>query len=117
MAQEYKVNLPQGFRYARRVRAGVAVDKTNGYSGPLNDEQLKAIKADPFLRVEKLGGNSAEGDEPRPMTKKELLAQAEAEGLKLEVTDRNTVAEITEAIEKARSTDGNSAEGDELSEQ
>lgn len=38
----------------------------------------------------------------KPPTKKELLEGAAAEGLTLEVTDKNTVAEITAAIEAAR---------------
>lgn len=93
----YIVQLVTGFPYPQRVRAGVTVLKDGGYEGPLSDDQLAAIKADEYLVLE-----SNEPATPPAPTKKQLLADAAAEGLELVVTERDKVDVIVAAIEAAR---------------
>ncbi|VXC38984.1 hypothetical protein PLANTIT3_80092 [Plantibacter sp. T3] len=93
----YTVQLVTGFPYPQSIRAGVTVLKEGGYEGPLDDDQLAAIKADEYLVLE-----SNEPATPLAPTKKQLLADAAAEGLELVVTERDKVDVIVAAIEAAR---------------
>lgn len=76
-----------------------------GDSIEVTAEQAEALKEAGVIET----GRAAEAQEgevveepSKPKTKAELLSEAEAEGLTLEVTDKNTVAEINAAIEAAR---------------
>lgn len=93
----YTVQLVTGFPYPQRVRSGITALKEGGYEDPLSDEQLSAIKADEYLVLE-----SNEPATPLAPTKKQLLADAAAEGLELVVTERDKVDVIVAAIEAAR---------------
>ncbi len=132
MAKNYtlRLKLPVELNAAQqRTIEGteITVTRGEGYVGPLTDNELRLAQADPYVVID--DGEVAEGGEntppaPKPPTKKELIAAAEADGLKLEVTDKNTVAEITAAIEAARNagetdpaTDGEVAEGGENTDQ
>lgn len=87
------------------LTGGIVVDRENGYEGALSEEQFAEIQADDCLAVE-----GVKSVAPKPPAK-EGFAAAEAEGLNLEVTDKNTVAEINAAIEAARASsesEGNS---------
>ena len=92
----YKVTLPWDFPYAQRIRAGVTVTKAYGYEGPLTDEQATEITEDGQFVIEAI-----EEQVTKPLTKAELLAQAEADELTLDVTKDNTRDEIVAAIEAA----------------
>ena len=93
----YTVQLVPGFPYPQRIRAGVTVLKEGGYEGPLDDEQLAAIKADEYLVLE-----GSKPETPPELTKKQLLEAAAEEGLELAVTDRDKRDIIVAAIEAAR---------------
>ncbi|ROS29598.1 hypothetical protein EDF22_1342 [Rathayibacter sp. PhB127] len=92
----YKVTLPWNFPYEQRIRAGVTVTKAYGYEGPLTDEQVTEITEDGQFVIEAI-----EEQVTKPLTKAELLAQAEADGLTLDVTIDNKRDEIVAAIEAA----------------
>lgn len=51
----YQVTLAKDFPYAARRRAGITVDAA-GFKGELSDEQVEAIKADPFLTIKDTPG-------------------------------------------------------------
>lgn len=65
----YKVELPQGFPYAQRIRSGVTVFKDQPYEGELTDDQLEAIKADDFLTLTKAKEAKAETKPDKPEDK------------------------------------------------
>lgn len=117
----HKVTLRKGFTGERRNRAGISVSRTEPVIVELDEEQLAAIKADPELVVEKakqeddVDQDNTRSMVDKPKTKKELLAEAEAEGLTLEgITSKNKVDEIVAAIEAARGTQD---EGDTTDEE
>ncbi|WKK71463.1 hypothetical protein Q0F99_19175 [Rathayibacter oskolensis] len=97
----YKVTLPWNFPYAQRIRAGVTVTKAYGYEGPLTDEQVTEITEDGQFVIELIEAATQDEQVTKPLTKAELLAQAETDGLKLDVTKDNTRDEIVAAIEAA----------------
>lgn len=92
----YRVTLPFSFPYDQRTRAGVAVTKAEGYEGPLTDAQITEITEDGQFDIEAI-----EEQVTKPLTKAELLAQAEVDGLKLDVTKDDTRDEVVAAIEAA----------------
>ncbi|AZZ51422.1 hypothetical protein [Rathayibacter festucae] len=94
---DYKVTLPWDFPYDQRTRAGVTVTKAYGYEGPLTAEQADEIEADGQFVVEQIEAEQI----TKPLTKAELLARAETDGLTLDVTKDNTRDEIVAAIEAA----------------
>jgi len=61
MPKTYRVTVTGGFNAKQRVRNGVVVDKTYGYTGELTSDQLKAIEADELLHVAE---HKPEQDEP-----------------------------------------------------
>ena len=97
----YKVTLPWNFPYEQRIRAGVTVTKAYGYEGPLTDEQVSEITEDGQFNVERIEAATQDEQVTKPLTKAELLAQAEADGLTLDVTIDNKREEIVAAIEAA----------------
>jgi hypothetical protein len=97
----YKVTLPWNFPYEQRIRAGVTVMKAYGYEGPLTDEQVTEITEDGQFVIEAIEAATQDEQVTTKLTKAELLAQAEADGLALTVTKDNTRDEIVAAIEAA----------------
>ncbi|PPH83918.1 hypothetical protein [Rathayibacter sp. AY1D9] len=98
---DYKVTLPWDFPYDQRTRAGVTVTKAYGYEGPLTAEQADEIEADGQFVVEQIEAATQDDPSTKPLTKAEMLAQAEADGLTLIVTKDNTRDEIVAAIDAA----------------
>lgn len=70
--------------------------KAEGYEGPLTDAQITEITEDGQFDIEAI-----EEQVTKPLTKAELLAQAEVDGLKLDVTKDDTRDEVVAAIEAA----------------
>lgn len=97
----YKVTLPWNFPYAQRIRAGVTVTKAYGYEGPLSDEQVTEITEDGQLVIEAIEAATQDEQVTKPLTKAELLAQAEADGLTLDMTIDNKRDKIVAAFEAA----------------
>lgn len=91
----YKVTLPREFPYDQRVRAGVVVNKEHGYEGELDDEQLKAINADPLLTVKSVVS------EAEKEAKEEAEAKRLAEEKAAAEAKAKADAEATAAAEKA----------------
>lgn len=74
--QVYEVSLsqlPAGVTTNVRRRAGIVVSREEGYTGPLDKEQLAAVKADPYLVVTKAG--AVEEAESTAVADAELEAQ------------------------------------------
>lgn len=74
-----------------RRRAGIVVPSDGGYVGPLDADQLKAIKADELLTVTK-GGDSA-SDDVAAKAAEQVVEAAKAEAEKI-------VAEAKKAADK-----------------
>lgn len=104
----YKVTLPRTFPANAHRRAGIAVAAgLEGYVGPLTDEQLEAIKADPILTVVTLVEEDTEGDavvDLKKLTRTALEDFAKAAGV--EATDQyNSKADLIAAIEAKQSAE------------
>ena len=54
------VNFPENLQATERRRAGIIVDRANGYEGELSAEQLEAIEADTYLTVEEVKQKAAD---------------------------------------------------------
>lgn len=95
-----KIALRKGVSVSQHIRAGVTVFSGEPQTFDVTDEQLVAILDDPAFDVDET--SIEETKTAKPPTKAEKLEAAAAEGLELEVNDKNTVAEIDAAIEAAR---------------
>ncbi|WP_230671138.1 hypothetical protein [Rathayibacter sp. Leaf248] len=95
----YRVTLPWNFPYDQPIRAGLTVTKAYGYEGPLTDEQVTEITEDGQFVIEAIEAATQEEQVTKPLTKAELLAQAEADGLTLDVTIDNKRDEIEAATQ------------------
>lgn len=71
----YKVTLPREFPYEQRVRAGIIVNKVQGFEGELTDDQLEVVKADSILTVQKI---QSEADKKAEMEAKVQAAKEAA---------------------------------------
>lgn len=94
-----KIALRKGVTVGQHIRAGVTVFAGEPQTFDVTDEQLVAILDDPAFDVDE---TSIEETTTKPQTKAEKLEAAAAEGLELDVTDKNTHDEIDAAIEAAR---------------
>lgn len=99
----YKVTLPRTFPALAHRRAGIAVAAgLEGYVGPLTQEQLEAIKADPIMTVTNADGSEiVKGARPADLPK---LTRAKLEEIAkeagVEATDEyNSKADLIAAIE------------------
>lgn len=126
MAKLYDLRLKAGFPAPSRTRAGITVPAGAGVQTELSKEQLAVLKADPEIQVRDVSGaeltaqdsltaeqqksadeaakkaEAESGKKPKEVLKKDLIAQAKAEGLEINVTEKNTKDEITQAIDAAR---------------
>ena len=110
------LNLPVELNIAtQRIVEGtkIIVTRDSGFVGDVTEEELIIIENDPYINIS--GDDSTEKTAKAP-TKKELLAQAKADGLEVEVTDKNTIAEITAAIEVARNAKAETESKDDSAE-
>lgn len=62
----YKVTLPFTFLADSRTRGGITIPRDGGYEGPLDADQLKAIKADDILTVEEIASAKAPTETKAP---------------------------------------------------
>lgn len=104
MPKTYRVTVTGGFNAKQRVRNGVTVDKTYGYTGELTPDQLKAIEADELLHVAEHKPEQDESDTGVDDAKTEasrIIADAEAKA-----------KEVVEAAEEASTKVADQAEAD-----
>lgn len=96
----YHVRIRGAFTANVRRRAGIEVSVEDGYTGPLDKEQLAAVKADPVLVVTK--GAPAADDSGQEQAK-QIVADARTEAEKI-VSDAKAEAEkiVADAKEAAK---------------
>lgn len=119
--QVYEVSLsqlPAGVTTNVRRRAGIVVSREQGYTGPLDKEQLAAVKADPYLVVTKAG--AVEEAESAAVADAELEAQhildeARTEAASIIDTAKTKADTVTKtaAEEAQKVTDAAKAKGEE----
>ena len=93
-----KIRLTTGVAVPSRRRAGLIIYGGQPQEFDVTDEQYLTLLEDDKLQVTEVADETS----AKPKTKAEKLAAAAEEGLELDVTESNTVAEIDEAINAAR---------------